>query len=133
MIRTSFVSLPSSLCCIFRCPFLLIYALDLWKEPSQDLSSHKGLKISLELGENILDYNPTNFLSKTLIELGNGVTCNERMFNAFLFIYFYSWQNKSQSINKVTTRTTTGMTASVQNKGHGTHAMEPDSLQGKCP
>ena len=37
--------------------------------------------------------------------------------------------NKSQSINKIKTRTTTiiGRTASVQYKGHGTQAMEPES------
>ena len=44
----------------------------------------------------------------------------------YIFIYFCSWQNKSQSVNKITTKTTTiGTTASVQNKGHGTHAIEP--------
>ena len=35
----------------------------------------------------------------------------------FYFIYFCSWQNKSQSVNKITTRTTTiGTTPSVQIK-----------------
>ena len=49
----------------------------------------------------------------------SGVAC------FYLFIIVHG-KNKSQSINKIRTRTTTiGMTASVQNKGHGTHAMEP--------
>ena len=49
----------------------------------------------------------------------SGVAC------FYLFIIVHG-KNKSQSINKITTRTTTiGTTASVQNKGDGTHAMEP--------
>ena len=48
--------------------------------------------------------------------------------NIYFYFYFCSWQNKSQSINKIKTRTTTiETTASVQYKGHGTHAMEPET------
>ena len=42
--------------------------------------------------------------------------------------------NKSQSINKIKTRTTTiGTTASVQYKGHGTQAMEPETPYKASP
>ena len=47
--------------------------------------------------------------------------------NFYLLIYFCSWQNKLQSINKIKpARTTT-----IDKTGHGTHAVgAKDSLQG---